>query len=144
MLADLALVGCYNKTYLPAHERDRILLESAKRNLAGMAYFGLTEYQKVSQYIFEETFNLRFAIPFEQHNSTFTALGTMKKYQSDKIKQLNSLDLELYTFAKNLLFQRFQKLKNKDVNFEKRFANLGNINYSKQGVTEFNWDKHLI
>lgn len=48
MLADLALVGCYNKSLMPSHERDRIMLASAKRNLAAMAYFGLTEYQKVS------------------------------------------------------------------------------------------------
>lgn len=48
MLSDLALVGCYNKTAMPAHERDRIMLASAKRNLATMSYFGLTEYQKVS------------------------------------------------------------------------------------------------
>lgn len=47
MLADLALVGCYNKSSMPAHERDRVMLASAKRNLAAMAYFGLTEYQKV-------------------------------------------------------------------------------------------------
>lgn len=47
MLSDLALVGCYNKSSMPAHERDRIMLASAKRNLAAMSYFGLTEYQKV-------------------------------------------------------------------------------------------------
>lgn len=47
MLSDLALVGCYNKTAMPAHERERVMLASAKRNLAAMAYFGLTEYQKV-------------------------------------------------------------------------------------------------
>lgn len=47
MLSDLALVGCYNRTSLPPHERDRIMLASAKRNLATMAYFGLTEFQKV-------------------------------------------------------------------------------------------------
>lgn len=47
MLSDMALVGCYNKSSMPLHERDRIMLASAKRNLAAMAYFGLTEYQKV-------------------------------------------------------------------------------------------------
>lgn len=48
MLSDLALVGCYDKSSMPAHERDRIILASAKKNLASMSYFGLTEYQKVS------------------------------------------------------------------------------------------------
>lgn len=48
MLADLALVGCYNQSAMSKHERDRVMLASAKRNLAAMAYFGLTEYQKVN------------------------------------------------------------------------------------------------
>lgn len=47
MLSDLALIGCYNKSAMPPHERDRLMLASAKRNLAKMSYFGLTEYQKV-------------------------------------------------------------------------------------------------
>uniref|UniRef100_W8C593 Heparan-sulfate 6-O-sulfotransferase n=2 Tax=Ceratitis capitata TaxID=7213 RepID=W8C593_CERCA len=144
MLADLALVGCYNKTAMPTHERDRVMLASAKRNLAAMAYFGLTEFQKMSQYIFEETFNLRFAIPFEQHNTTISAsaVNNLRPDQKKRIEELNSLDIELYAFAKNLLFQRFERLKAKDNDFEKRFANLGNI-YYKQGVTEFNWDSNI-
>lgn len=52
MLSDLSLVGCYNKSSMPAHERDRIMLASAKRNLAAMSYFGLTEYQKVSKKLY--------------------------------------------------------------------------------------------
>ncbi|XP_061396605.1 heparan-sulfate 6-O-sulfotransferase 1, partial [Musca vetustissima] len=144
MLADLALVGCYNKSAMPAHERDRVMLASAKRNLASMAYFGLTEYQKISQYIFEETFNLRFAIPFEQHNNTLSvsAIHNLRPDQRRKIEELNNLDIELYAFAKNLLFERFEHLKARDNDFEKRFANLGNI-YYKQGVTEFNWDSNI-
>lgn len=129
MLADLALVNCYNKTSMPKHERNRQLLASAKRNLAGifvlsriflsfsnvcnfilpaMSFFGLTEFQKISQYIFEETFNLRFAIPFEQHNSTLSmqAFESLTPFQKKKIKDINALDIELYDFAKQLMFQR--------------------------------------
>lgn len=47
MLSDLSLIGCYNKSTMTAHDRDRLMLASAKRNLATMSYFGLTEYQKV-------------------------------------------------------------------------------------------------
>lgn len=48
MLADLALVGCYNVSYMPSvDERNRVMLASAKKNLASMAFFGLTEHQKV-------------------------------------------------------------------------------------------------
>uniref|UniRef100_A0A453Z3I8 Heparan-sulfate 6-O-sulfotransferase n=1 Tax=Anopheles quadriannulatus TaxID=34691 RepID=A0A453Z3I8_ANOQN len=144
MLADLALVGCYNKTYMPTAERDRIMLASAKRNLAAMSYFGLTEYQKISQYIFEETFNLRFAIPFEQHNTTVSTvtMNSLTPAQRARIDQLNALDLELYAFAKKLMFQRFERLKAKDNDFEVRFAHLGNLGV-RNGVTEFNWDSNI-
>lgn len=47
MLADLSLVGCYNYTTKSTAQSNAIMLESAKRNLAAMAFFGLTEYQKV-------------------------------------------------------------------------------------------------
>lgn len=47
MLADLNLVGCYNNTLMNKEERNRIMLASAKKNLLSIAFFGLTEYQKV-------------------------------------------------------------------------------------------------
>lgn len=98
---------------------------------------------QISQYVFEETFNLRFAIPFVQHNSTVSSstLNSLRSDQRRKIEQLNALDIELYEFAKELLFQRFEKLKAKDVNFEERFNNLGLLD--KNGMTEFNWDRNL-
>jgi heparan sulfate 6-O-sulfotransferase HS6ST1 len=73
-----------------------------------MSFFGLTEYQKISQYIFEETFNLRFAIPFEQHNATLSmqAFDGLAPSQKRKVKDINALDIELYDFAKQLMFQR--------------------------------------
>lgn len=144
MLADLELVGCYNRTYMPQTERDRVLLASAKRNLASMAYFGLTEFQKISQYIFEETFNLRFAIPFEQNNATVSSLtmSTLNTEQAAKISHLNSLDIELYSFAKKLLFQRFEKLRSRDSDFKARFQHLGELP-TKPGVTGFDWDNLL-
>ncbi|TMW50563.1 hypothetical protein DOY81_004349 [Sarcophaga bullata] len=131
-------------------ELDKNEGESAKRR-----YFYITllrepiarymsEYRHISQYIFEETFNLRFAIPFEQHNTTLSvsAIHNLRPDQRRHIEELNSLDIELYAFAKNLLFERFEHLKAKDNDFAKRFANLGNI-YYKQGVTEFNWDSNI-
>lgn len=76
MLADLTLVGCYNSTLgMMSHQesKDRLMLESAKQNLARMAFFGLTEQQSVSQYIFERTFQLEFVNSFEQSNATLSA-----------------------------------------------------------------------
>lgn len=145
MLADLELIGCYNSAYLPRAERDRIMLASAKRNLQQMAFFGLTEYQKVSQYVFEETFNLRFAIAFEQNNATVSSstMMTLTHAQTEEISKLNYLDVELYNFAKKLLLERFEKLKNRDIDFEQRFKHLGELG-GKNGqgmVTEFDWDR---
>uniref|UniRef100_G3URQ0 Heparan-sulfate 6-O-sulfotransferase n=1 Tax=Meleagris gallopavo TaxID=9103 RepID=G3URQ0_MELGA len=70
MLADLSLVGCYNLTFMNETERNVILLQSAKNNLKNMAFFGLTEFQRKTQYLFERTFNLKFISPFTQFNVT--------------------------------------------------------------------------
>lgn len=122
--------------------REKVLLASAKKNLNSMAFFGLTEYQKISQYIFEETFNLRFAIPFEQNNSTVSSstLSTLTAAQSAKISELNHLDIDLYNYAKKLLLERFEKLKARDSDFEERFKHLGELTI-KNGPTNFDWDK---
>ncbi|XP_031786690.1 heparan-sulfate 6-O-sulfotransferase 2 isoform X2 [Nasonia vitripennis] len=140
MLADLSLVGCYNSS-LSSIERDRLMLASAKRNLKYMPFFMLTEYQKVGQYSFEETFGMRFAVAFEQHNATLSAatMATLTPEQLDAVRRLNKLDLELYEFATNLAFQRFRHLRDRDPYFVQRFQHLGELP-SRQSVTEFNWD----
>lgn len=127
---------------MPKVDRDRIMLASAKKNLNSMAFFGLTEFQKISQYIFEETFNLRFAIPFEQNNSTVSSstLNTLSSEQSAKITELNYLDIDLYNYAKKLLFERFEKLKFRDSDFDERFKHLGELTI-RNGPTDFDWDK---
>jgi heparan sulfate 6-O-sulfotransferase HS6ST1 len=142
MLADLELVGCYDKRYMSKADRERTMLISAKKNLESMAFFGLTEYQKMSQYIFEETFNLRFAVPFEQNNATVSSstMPTLTATQAAKIAALNNLDIELYKFAKELLFKRFDKLRARDGDFDKRYRHLGELTV-KSGVTEFDWDR---
>ncbi|XP_068903236.1 heparan-sulfate 6-O-sulfotransferase 2 isoform X2 [Tenebrio molitor] len=144
MLADLELVGCYDKRYMSKADRERTMLISAKKNLESMAFFGLTEYQKMSQYIFEETFNLRFAVPFEQNNATVSSstMPTLTATQAAKIAALNNLDIELYKFAKELLFKRFDKLRARDGDFDKRYRHLGELTV-KSGVTEFDWDRKL-
>ncbi|EZA49847.1 heparan-sulfate 6-O-sulfotransferase 1 [Ooceraea biroi] len=140
MLADLSIVGCYNSS-LSSADRDRLMLASAKHNLQFMPFFMLTEYQKVGQYSFEETFGMRFAIAFEQHNATLSAatMAMLSTDQLDAVRRLNSLDLELYEFAKNLAFQRFKRLRDRDPYFVQRFQHLGELP-SRQSATEFNWD----
>ena len=108
MLADLSLVGCYNLSKMPEEERKQVMLRSAKRNLRRLAFFGLTEYQQDSQFLFEQTFKLNFTMPFDQLNDTRAGqeLQFVTPQQMERIKQLNSLDLELYQFARDLFVQR--------------------------------------
>jgi len=96
-----------------------------------------------SQYIFEETFNLRFGVSFDQHNATASSLtlSTLRPDQVATMKRLNALDTELYEFAKRLMFQRFAKLKARDPQFADRFAHLGELR--GRGGVDFDWDKIL-
>lgn len=96
---------------------------------------------QVGQYSFEETFGMRFAVAFEQHNATLSAatMATLSPDQFEAVRKLNKLDLELYEFAKNLAFQRFRRLKDRDPYFMQRFQHLGELP-SRQSATEFNWD----
>lgn len=112
MLADLSLVGCYNVSTITAgaeRERGRVLLASAKNNLRNMAFYGLTEFQRKTQYLFERTFGLRFIQAFTQINSTRAAsVGVGEGALRRRIEGLNALDVELYEYAKELFLRRYQ------------------------------------
>ncbi|XP_075056011.1 heparan-sulfate 6-O-sulfotransferase 3 [Mixophyes fleayi] len=108
MLADLSLVGCYNLTFMNESERNDILLQSAKNNLKNMAFYGLTEFQRKTQYLFEMTFNLKFISPFTQFNTTRASNVDIDEWSRERIKELNYLDMQLYEYAKDLFLQRFQ------------------------------------
>ncbi|CAH1781990.1 unnamed protein product [Owenia fusiformis] len=112
MLANLSLVDCYNTSTIPKPERDRIMLESAKNNLKDMTYFGLAEYQKSNQCLFEYTFGVNFTKKFAQSKRKSYAEKSKHDISSPqlmKIKELNNLDIELYEYAKELYFQRLEK-----------------------------------
>nr|XP_033815311.1 heparan-sulfate 6-O-sulfotransferase 1 [Geotrypetes seraphini] len=127
MLADLSLVGCYNMSFLSESKRAQVLLESAKKNLRDMAFFGLTEFQRKTQYLFERTFNLKFIRPFMQYNSTRASGVDLETTTIQRIEELNDLDMQLYDYAKDLFQQRYQfkrqlermehKLKNREEKF---------------------------
>ncbi|CAH1245541.1 HS6ST1 [Branchiostoma lanceolatum] len=117
MLADLSLVGCYNTSRVSQEQRNRILLGSAKTNLRRMAFFGLTEFQKKSQYMFERTFKLKFIEPFEQVNGTTAGRTPISEDKKRKVVELNALDIELYDYAKDLFLQRLERLKQHDPDY---------------------------
>ncbi|XP_053240564.1 heparan-sulfate 6-O-sulfotransferase 3 [Podarcis raffonei] len=122
MLADLSLVGCYNLTFMNESERNTILLQSAKNNLKNMAFFGLTEFQRKTQYLFERTFNLEFISPFTQYNITRASNVDISESVRKRIEELNFLDMQLYEYAKDLFLQRFQYAKQEEheLNRQKR------------------------
>lgn len=104
MLADLTLAGCYtgfNSTE-DQLERDRILLQSAKHNLANMAFFGLTEQQSISQYIFEQTFQLDFANSFDQANATLSAQAIAELTPSQVMS--SSFSVRIFLFLESCEF----------------------------------------
>nr|XP_032827699.1 heparan-sulfate 6-O-sulfotransferase 1-like [Petromyzon marinus] len=109
MLADLSLVGCYNASFMIERRRGQILLESAKRNLRGMAFFGLTEFQRRTQFLFERTFQLRFIAPFTQYNATRAAGVDVPNATMARIRELNDMDVQLYEYARDLFLQRYQR-----------------------------------
>ncbi|XP_068446785.1 heparan-sulfate 6-O-sulfotransferase 3-B-like [Clinocottus analis] len=109
MLADLSLVGCYNMSSVSELERGRVLLASAKANLRNMVFYGLTEFQRKTQYLFERTFGLRFIRAFTQINSTRAASVGISEKVRWRIEGLNALDVELYEYAKELFLRRYQR-----------------------------------
>lgn len=116
MLADLKLVGCYDTTLMSRNRREAILLDSAIRNLESMAYFALVEYQTESQYLFEKTFGMKFRQPFVQMDVEDTRAGsiTLDAENLTRIQELNQLDIKLYSFAKELFFERLKYFKAKE------------------------------
>ncbi|XP_072482638.1 heparan-sulfate 6-O-sulfotransferase 2 isoform X1 [Notamacropus eugenii] len=114
MLSDLSLVGCYNLSVMPEEQRNKVLLDSAKENLKCMAFFGLTEFQRKTQYLFEKTFNMNFISPFTQYNNTRASSVEIDQQTQKRIEALNFLDMELYEYAKDLFLQRYQFTRQKD------------------------------
>ncbi|KAA0713352.1 Heparan-sulfate 6-O-sulfotransferase 3-B [Triplophysa tibetana] len=108
MLADLSLVGCYNLSSMSEERRAEMLLSSAKSNLRRMAFFGLTEFQRKTQFLFERTFGLHFISAFTQINGTRAAGVTVGTSTRRRIEDLNALDVQLYEYARELFLRRVQ------------------------------------
>ena len=64
----------------------------------------------MSQYLFEETFNLRFKENFSQLAAGETHSGAaQEKLEAgllDRVRSLNKLDIEVYSFATRLMAAR--------------------------------------
>ena len=125
MLSDLRQVNCYNTTGMSPSQRDKILLESAKTNLERLAFFGITTEQAKSQYLFENTFNLTFKVQFEaQSQHSKSDISDLDDETLNRIRHINSLDIQLFEYAQKLMRERFEKVKSDDVNFDKNYHSL--------------------
>ena len=110
MLSDLRQVNCYNTTGMSPSQRDKILLASAKTNLERLAFFGITTEQAKSQYLFENTFNLTFKVQFEaQSQHSKSDISDLNNETLNRIRHINSLDIELFEYAQKLMRERFER-----------------------------------
>ena len=111
MLADLTLVGCYNRSaFADPAERDRVMLQSAMANLRSTVFFGITERQVDSQHLFEHEFKIHFSENFVQRNSTSAYRVSVTDDEMRAIESLNHLDVRLYRYALQLFDQRVRQL----------------------------------
>ena len=114
MLANLTEVGCQNGTLVYG----KVMLESAKRNLRSMAFFGLTEYQQENQYLFEKTFGLKFDENITQApvNETYSyKVGLiLSAEQKSRVHEATKLDRQLYGYAKTLFLKRLEYFRELD------------------------------
>jgi heparan sulfate 6-O-sulfotransferase HS6ST1 len=126
MLANYNILGCNvlkcwtsssNCTPKLKNIYEQKLLQSAKHTLMGLSFFGLTEYQKLTEYLFLKTFDenkFRFKESNNDLNDTNAAIAMKGEAGRfiENITQNNHLDVELYDFAKDLFFKRVSFFQN--------------------------------
>ena len=112
MLSDISQLGCNFSEVMSQPQKQKQLLNLAKKNLRRIEYFALLEFPKESQFVFEKTFGLKFNEPFVKWDTGFTKefLNSSKGVEDliPKIKTLNSLDIQLYQFAMFEFFRRYR------------------------------------
>jgi len=116
MLADLTLINCYDTKTMDRATREKIMLESAKRNLKSMAYFGLKERMLDSQWIFEQLFRLRFTRRLDDWSKSKSNGTEISDNQMSLIIERNQLDIQLYDYAIKLFERRLKMLRANNAN----------------------------
>ena len=114
MLSNLSIFNyCKNQTSHSYKNVQNQMLQSAKRNLIQMDYFGLTEFQQQSQILFERVFDVEFKKNFTVSEKVgFVKYKGITSEHLQMTKKLNHLDVELYEFAKQLFMSRLKHFKN--------------------------------
>ena len=116
MLADVDQMGCLDPSAKSSEKRDSILLETAKRNLKEMIYFGVTEYMKESVLLLEHRLDVEFDSPFSQPLIKDLSIADLlykvwnNKTLYKEISSLNYLDMQLYEYGLKLFDQRLRQI----------------------------------
>lgn len=110
MLADLTLVDCYKNIHALSEEEENVLLESAKRNLRKMSFFGIKERMDQSQMMFQNIFSLKFTKEMSNWNISKSGDTVLSEAQLEQIRNVNRLDIKLYEYALKLFDSRFTLL----------------------------------
>ena len=114
MLADLEAAGCFNTSHINSKHREQLLLNSAKRNLEKISFFGLSEYMVESEQLFEHRFNVKFDVPCKQkkidylHSAPLLHQVWNNSTLYNRIAELNNLDMELYNHALKIFSRRLK------------------------------------
>ena len=134
MLADVDKAGCLNPAVMSTTERDSILLETAKRNLKEMIYFGVTEYMKESVLLIEHRFDVKFDSPLSQPLTKDLSIADLlyKVWSNStlykEISSINYLDMQLYEYALKLFDQRLQQIRI-NIDFKKTDKEVYSLNF---------------
>lgn len=108
------MLASYNNQLLCNDSRvtHNVLLTSAMSNLKSISFFGICEQQRVSQRLFEATFNMQFSNDFAQSedNKTRIFISELPSSVIERIVELNSLDMKLYNYALDLFAHRCNRL----------------------------------
>ena len=104
------LCGLENEnTRVPFGECTREMLELAKQNLAThFPAFGIMEQFDLSLQLIQMTLGWR-DVRYTRENNAPGKQAPIAKETKDKIKRINALDIELYTYAKELFFERVRQ-----------------------------------
>ena len=106
MLANLTKFKCPKDG--PSEDMKRMILQSAKENLARLPMFGLNEHLFATQYILKWSLNLEFKQLMVSRNSTHVSLNDVSQSDLEAVKEMNRYDTELYRFAERLFLKRLK------------------------------------
>jgi hypothetical protein len=94
------------------------LIKRAKKTLDSMSFFGIYEFQNYSDMLFERSFGNGSVLKFKNYSSNdeywmkksfaYRFAEGLNVSLIDRIKEINSLDIELYDYAVTIFFKKLK------------------------------------